>query len=341
VRKIYTAFAVSESVRSTVRWAAFAVLAVVAIALAAGILGSTVEVSGSSGLSPGSGGDSGQSGGLFENNESDQATQSLPINFPQQQVSLCVSAASNPAVLLGLGAAYLLVGSVVARLRTKLLGVAVVMIAVYVTVVGALLLTIGCNPPDLSFDGGGGLGASEIEGDEVGTGGDDADGPEAIPAVLTVVLLAGALVGVLGVFYLSGRDDEESPTAGETTSEPESDRAAIGRAAGRAADELESAEGLGNAVYRAWAEMTAPLPVDDPESSTPAEFATAAVEAGMPRDEVTEVTALFEEVRYGGSEPSAGRERRAVEALRRIEAAHAGDEIDAEIGAKHDDREDR
>lgn len=323
--------------RSTVRWAAFAVLAVVAIALAAGILGSTVEVGGSSGLSSGSGGDSGdsgQSGGLFENNESSQATQSLPINFPQQQISPCVSAANNPAILLGLGAAYLLVGSVVARLRTKLLGITVVMIAVYVTVIGALLLTIGCNPPDLSFDGGGGLGAGEgeeTEGGEGGTGGDDADGPETIPAVLTVALLAGALIGVLGVFYLSGRDDEESPTAEEATSESESDRAAIGRAAGRAADELESAEGLGNAVYRAWAEMTAPLPVEHPESSTPAEFATAAVEAGMPRDEVTEVTALFEEVRYGGSEPSAGQEQRAVEALRRIEAAYAGDEIDAEI----------
>ncbi len=329
--------------RSTVRWAAFAILAVVAIALAAGILGSTVEVGGSSGLSSGSGGDSGdsgQSGGLFENNESSQATQSLPINFPQQQISLCVSPANDPAVLLGLGAAYLLVGSIVARLRTKLLGITVVMIAVYVTVIGALLLTIGCNPPDLSFDGGGGLGAGEgeeTEGDEGGTGGDDADGPETIPAVLTVALLAGALIGVLGVFYVSGRDDEESPTAEEATSEPESDRAAIGRAAGRAADELESAEGLGNAVYRAWAEMTAPLPVEDPESSTPAEFATAAVEAGMPRDEVTKVTALFEEVRYGGSEPSADQEQRAVEALRRIEAAYAGDEIDAGI----DDWEDR
>ncbi len=187
--------------RSTVRWAAFAILAVVAIALAAGILGSTVEVGGSSGLSSGSGGDSGdsgQSGGLFENNESSQATQSLPINFPQQQISLCVSPANDPAVLLGLGAAYLLVGSIVARLRTKLLGITVVMIAVYVTVIGALLLTIGCNPPDLSFDGGGGLGAGEgeeTEGDEGGTGGDDADGPETIPAVLTVALLAGVGTG--------------------------------------------------------------------------------------------------------------------------------------------------
>lgn len=341
MRKIYTAFTVSESVRSTVRWAAFAVLAVVAIALAAGILGSTVEVGGSSGLSSGSGGDSGQSGGLFESNENSQATQSLPINFPQQQISLCVSAANDPTILLGLGAAYLLVGSVVARLRTKLLGIAVVMIAVYITVIGALLLTIGCSPPDLSFDDGGGLSASEIEGDEIGTGGDNADGPEAIPAVLTIALLAGALIGVLGVFYFSGRDDEESPTAEETASEPEPDRAAIGRAAGRAADELESAEGLGNAVYGAWAEMTAPLPVEDPESSTPAEFATAAVEAGMPRDEVTEVTALFEEVRYGGSEPSAGQEQRAVEALRRIEAAYTGDEIDAEIDARGNGREDR
>jgi len=71
--------------------------------------------------------------------------------------------------------------------------------------------------------------------------------------------------------------------------------------------------------------MTDHLEVRDPTSSTPAEFATAAVEAGMAREHVDELTELFEAVRYGGADVTEDRERRAVEALRRIEATYAGD----------------
>nr|WP_303647699.1 DUF4129 domain-containing protein [Haloarchaeobius sp. HME9146] len=99
--------------------------------------------------------------------------------------------------------------------------------------------------------------------------------------------------------------------------------AAIGAAAGRAADRLETSTAVDNEVYRAWREMTTHLDVPEPESSTPAEFAEAAIAAGMTREQVTELTALFEEVRYGGEDPTTDRESRAIEALRAIESAHA------------------
>jgi hypothetical protein len=65
--------------------------------------------------------------------------------------------------------------------------------------------------------------------------------------------------------------------------------------------------------------MTRHLDVPNPESSTPAEFAAVAVEAGIDREDVEELTALFEAVRYGGESPTEDRERRALEALRSVE----------------------
>jgi len=76
-------------------------------------------------------------------------------------------------------------------------------------------------------------------------------------------------------------------------------------------------------VYRAWAEMTAELEVDRPESSTPGEFATVAVDAGMAPEDVDRLTELFEEVRYGGHAPTDDREQAAVETLRRIESRYS------------------
>ncbi|MFT4958108.1 MAG: hypothetical protein ACI9PP_002168, partial [Halobacteriales archaeon] len=94
-------------------------------------------------------------------------------------------------------------------------------------------------------------------------------------------------------------------------------------AAGRAADRLETGDEFENDVYRAWAEMTTELEVEHPSSSTPSEFAMAAVDAGMDRNDVDRLTELFEEVRYGGFDPTPEREGEAIETLRRIETEYA------------------
>ncbi len=97
----------------------------------------------------------------------------------------------------------------------------------------------------------------------------------------------------------------------------------IGRVAGELADEIEDGVAVSNGVYDAWTEMTDILDIDDPETSTPGEFRDAALAAGLERQDVEELTDLFEEVRYGTARPTEERETRALEALRRIERTYS------------------
>lgn len=155
------------------------------------------------------------------------------------------------------------------------------------------------------------------------------------PSLVTQFLLVAVIVtlGVVAVVVLTGDHegvDEVAAEAEDEEDEPDpetgTDVAAVGEAAGRAADRIESESAFENEVYRAWSEMTDHLAVDHPDSSTPAEFAEAAVAAGMDPDDVDRLTDLFTGVRYGQAEVTDEREREAVETLRRIEAAYAGDE---------------
>ena len=149
-----------------------------------------------------------------------------------------------------------------------------------------------------------------------------AEPPTVLVALFGLVLLGGAAV----LFRLTG--DDVAAAAPEEEPPPASDVAAVGRAAGRAADRIEATENVDNAVFRAWREMTDGLDVANPDASTPAEFAAAAVDAGMEREDVTELTGLFEAVRYGGLDATDDRERRAADALRSIERTYADAEFD-------------
>ncbi|WP_245726704.1 DUF4129 domain-containing protein [Natronorubrum sediminis] len=180
---------------------------------------------------------------------------------------------------------------------------------------------------------------SEVEPiEEVLAGGDDgsdgaagsADTDTAIspgPLLVTLALTAAIFLG--GLFLTRGRSASETERSGLDTNHrtdaesPVDVSAAVGTAAGVAADRLESADEFDNEVYRAWREMTELLEVDRPASSTPREFARAATDAGLDRDDVDELTRLFEDVRYGGEATTQTRERRAIEVLRRIEAEYA------------------
>jgi len=173
------------------------------------------------------------------------------------------------------------------------------------------------------------VGRPAQEGGGIAGGASSVTSPN-LPTVLLLILVAATLVGVAVLVLTSSHDqtEEHEETVEEEEMEPTADVRAIGEAAGRAADRIESETGgeFENEVYRAWAEMTDQLTVERPESSTPAEFATAAVEAGMDAEDVDRLTGLFEAVRYGGLEPTAERENEAVETLRRIESAYAGGE---------------
>lgn len=144
------------------------------------------------------------------------------------------------------------------------------------------------------------------------------DPPTALLAVLGALLLGAVAV------ILRATGDQRAGLEDATAEEepPSSDVTAVAAAAGRAADRIEADTDIENAVYRAWREMTVDLPVANPETSTPAEFADAAVEAGMDPDDVAELTELFEAVRYGDRPVTEARADRATAALRRIERTY-------------------
>lgn len=146
---------------------------------------------------------------------------------------------------------------------------------------------------------------------------------------LVLVAMAAVILRATGDQTINVEEDEED--AGQT------DVSDLAAAAGAAADRLERHNAdVNNEVYRAWWEMTRLLDVTNPGSSTPGEFAEAAIDLGISEDDIANLTRLFEEVRYGDRDPE-GREERAIEAFRNIEEEYGRDtaattEVDAETG---------
>lgn len=147
--------------------------------------------------------------------------------------------------------------------------------------------------------------------------------PGPLSTTTVLVLLGVLLVAGAAVVTRFSRGVPDDPAE-----EPDEDPAAVAAAAGRAADELEQTT-LSNAVFRAWQEMTDALDVENPGTTTPAEFEEIAVDAGLAREDVATLTDLFRDVRYGDAPATEDREERARTALRRIEATYA-EEGDAE-----------
>jgi hypothetical protein len=76
--------------------------------------------------------------------------------------------------------------------------------------------------------------------------------------------------------------------------------------------------------------MTSLLDVPNPDSATPGEVADAAVAAGLSEDDVSELTRLSEDVRYGERD-AATREELAVSVFRSVEESYgAGTSGDGE-----------
>ncbi|MFC7176143.1 DUF4129 domain-containing protein [Halosegnis marinus] len=142
---------------------------------------------------------------------------------------------------------------------------------------------------------------------------------------LSAVLLA-CLVGAGLAFAYLGRDDLPSVGSDPAPEDTDPDVAAVGRTAGEAADRIAEGTAVENEVYRAWRTMTDHLDVASPATSTPGDFADAAVEAGMDREDVAALTDLFEETRYGDYEVTEERAERAVAALREVEAVYAAED---------------
>jgi len=192
-----------------------------------------------------------------------------------------------------------------------------------VALVGYFLNT-ACNTGGATGDSGG-SGVQQALNNSATTG--------VIPTNVSPVVLAGVLGALLlgaGVvlFRASGDQMVEMEEEEEEEGEEGPDVADLAAAAGAAADRLaEHDADVDNEVYRAWYEMTSLLDVPNPESSTPGEFADAAVEVGMNREDVDELTTLFNEVRYGKRDPES-REELALDVFRRIESEYGATETD-------------
>lgn len=153
--------------------------------------------------------------------------------------------------------------------------------------------------------------------------------PESSTPILGLIVAGAFLLLVVGALMTTVRQQSEPLEAAQEAPEATSshDLEGVARVAGEAADRIEGGEAdAGNAVYRAWQDMTSHLDVPETQTTTPAEFRDAALDAGMSRDDVATITDLFREVRYGGESPTEDREERAIAALRAIEAAYGGDE---------------
>jgi hypothetical protein len=304
----------------TARPVVIALLCVLAISLAAATLNSAVteDGSGGTGFGFGSGGT-----GFGEKNQSSPsggqgAGPAVPIEFPCYPVL-----ASGPVILAIVGAFLLLVG--IAYRRSGLLGAFAVVGPVGVPILLVHALLTACTV-SISRRSDGNLlpGNRSNFSLPAGSSGGAGDGAATVvtPSLVLFVVLGIALVGAVVLLVKSSGGSE--PDAQQAEEAPgEEDIAAVGRAAGEAADRIESEASVENEVYRAWREMTRHLDVPAPKSSTPGEFAAAAVDAGIGRNDVSELTTVFEEVRYGGEDATGDRERRAVSALRRIERHYA------------------
>lgn len=313
--------------RETLWTALLALLAVVALGIAAATLDSAVAVDGGGGFSGGVEGGAGPTDDPGEVSPSETPGGPTVLALPP----ICYPVLRSPSALLLLAAGLLVIGTLAYHDTGSRFAAAVVAGTVGFPVGVVWYGLSSCRDPETAGELGlageeegllpaGGGGGSGLAG-----GSGNVSTPEAV--FLAVVVLA-ILVSLLVLVAAAGDDDEASPGS-RGPAEPEPDRtdpdlAAVARAAGEAADRIEGDAG-DNEVYRAWRGMTEALEIDRPASATPTEFAAAAIEAGVDEEPVSELTEVFERVRYGGADPTDDRERRAAAALRRIEAEHGGE----------------
>lgn len=308
---------------------AVAVVCVLALALAAGTFDSATEAGGGGGVGfGGSDGVGGSDDGVGVGDRERSPDPGLLGGDRSSGGGACTedgTAASAFGVVsvVGLG----VLGYVVARRHDRMAALSLVGAALpFVLVVFLLLTPCDAGQVDLTNPLAGqpptGGGDSPGSGSGGGVGGGSDTGTAVRPPTALYGAVALGLVLVVGALLRGRESAPATRDAGEEADDPSAEALAVGRAAGRAAEQIESGTDAENDVYRAWAEMTDSLSVDRPASSTPAEFASAAVEAGLDREDVEELTVLFEAVRYGGRAVTDERERRAVAALRRIQQRH-------------------
>ncbi|MFB6073276.1 MAG: DUF4129 domain-containing protein [Halobacterium sp.] len=309
-----------------VRALILALLCVLAVSLAAATVVNPQAPPGSGGGGGGAPrsqtGDTGDSG-----NDSQDVRQTKPGGQPISFSGVCVPFLTTPAFF---GIAILVVGGLTWLLKRRkgtAFAVATVFpLVLFVFPFWLLMTDCGSASPAERVGGVAPKIPPKNAAGGAGSGAGDAASQLVSPPLLLGLLVVVAAVLAYLVYRASGDDDvEEAQETVDPAPEPDEDDAlaAVGTAAGEAADRIEETTDVENEVYRAWREMTTHIDVPNPDTSTPAEFASAAREAGMDDEHVETLTALFRDVRYGGRDATEDREQRAVDALRAIEDRYA------------------
>jgi hypothetical protein len=203
--------------------------------------------------------------------------------------------------------------------RIALLGTGILVAGVLVYALSTISGTVSVPPDPVSLADvisavTGGESAPAGGGPEdPGGAGDEPTGGPGVGLVIVVILVLGGIVlaAMLAQRFLESADSEAAasdegnrPTPAWTPSDSARNR---------------ETDADANAIYAAWRELTTTLTVPDPETTTPAQFAEAAIDAGFDPGEVTDLTHLFRAVRYGNADPSPARVDRAREAIERLE----------------------
>lgn len=261
------------------------------------------------------GGNSGQNPGVGPSGEGDADN----LGRQAGAITICIEALNTGYGTLGYLAAFLVFSAVLYR-RFNLPITLFVGWTVFPPYMLAYFMTTDCGVE---------VGGSPIAGSiALDSASDRLVEVSTIPPWVVVAGVALMVVAVGVVLYRSAwTEDHVIPEEDTTDEPPEAD--AFAAAAGRAADRIEKHNAaVDNAVYGAWVEMTGLLEVDRPDTYTPEEFADAAIGVGLDRDDVGELTELFNEVRYGEMDADP-RADRAVAVLRRIETQYADTTSDA------------
>ncbi|WP_459191875.1 DUF4129 domain-containing protein [Halosimplex sp. J119] len=286
------------------------VLCVVALALAASTLATTEGLE----RGPGEGSGPGSSDQPRSPPVDSNQTGGEPLGLNGDWVELLIAG----FVLLALPGLFFLG-------RTRLLG-ALLGIGFFVGLFAIIYFVSGVAVPDPIQNAPQNLSEGLQGGGEMGSADESVEQQSRdMPSLLTFGVIGLALAMAVGLVYYAS-DSVDASIDPEPSADPEPEETPdVAEAAGRAADRIDDHEGnASNAVYAAWAEMTTALQVPDPATSTPGEFADAAVTAGMDEGRVDDLTDLFERVRYGHEPVTDDHERRAAETLRAIEAEYDG-----------------
>jgi hypothetical protein len=133
-----------------------------------------------------------------------------------------------------------------------------------------------------------------------------------IPFLVLIAVVSVLATGSIAlIVWATGGNTTTSVTAESSPTDPSADAIDSGT-------HEPSVGQPANEVYRAWWEMVQQLDVPRSQSRSPAEFATAAIDAGMDPEMVAELTALFRSVRYGNAEITDDIERRALTTIAHI-----------------------